>query len=291
MIAQKKYILSFFILFFAYIAIFFSYLNKLELMNIFGYRPLISVVVASYNYERFLPKTLDSILNQTYKKYEVIIVDDGSKDNSVELIKKYTKKYKNFHLYQHEGGINKGLPKTIEFAISKANGEYVAFLESDDYWREDKLEEVVSLIRKNRDAVIISNNAIPFGSIDNMQDINASKQYLLDVEKFLRSGRNVVNENIDSLFNFIPTFSAVVIKKDILQKLDFNPPIPAFLDLWIYKQILHNYPLYHSKEKTTFWRKHAQSFNSKNKQSSNYEKADVFIDELKKILSKKNIEK
>ena len=96
---KKKYIFAFVTLFLAYLIVFFLYWNKTNIRNFIGYKPFFSVVVASYNYERFLPQTLDSILAQTYKKYEVIIVDDGSKDNSVQLIKKYTEKYKNFHLY------------------------------------------------------------------------------------------------------------------------------------------------------------------------------------------------
>lgn len=285
---KKSYILSFVFLLFAYCVVFFFYWNKFNLKKIFVYNPLISVVVTSYNYEQYLPQTLDSILAQTYKKYEVVIVDDGSKDNSVQLIKNYTKKYKNFHLYQHEGGVNKGLPKTLEFAVKKTKGDYVAFLESDDYWREDKLEDIVSLIRKNRDAVIISNAIIPFGDATNTEAINISEVYLKANENEFKNEKNIVKLEIDSFYNPIPTFSAAVIKRDALKKINFNTPIPAFLDLWVYKQILHKYPLFHTKKTTTFWRKHEQSFNSLKKQEKNYEKSDVFIKELKEVLEKQS---
>lgn len=289
MLKKKKYILAFVLLFLSYFVVFFFYWNKFNLKNIFAYKPLFSVVVASYNYEHFLPQTLDSILAQKYKKYEVIIVDDGSKDNSIQLIKKYTDKYKNFHLYQHEGGINKGLPETIKLAVQKAKGDYIAFLESDDYWRNDKLEDIVSIIRKNRDAVIISNAVVPFGDEESANDINISVAYLGIVENMLKDEKNTVELEIDNFYNPIPTFSATVIKKEALKKLSFDTPIPAFLDLWIYKQLLHKYPLYHSKKTTTFWRKHQQSFNSVKKQSSNYEKSDIFVKKMMDILSDKNI--
>ena len=63
--------------------------------------PKISILVASYNYEQFIGETLDSLINQTYKNFEIIVVDDGSEDNSVKLIEEYVKKYPNVFLYRH----------------------------------------------------------------------------------------------------------------------------------------------------------------------------------------------
>ena len=127
-------------------------------LPLFAYRPLISVLVTSYNYEQYISQTLDSILKQTYKNYEVIIVDDGSTDNSISIINEYINKYKNFHLYQHKGHVNKGLPDSVKLGIEKSKGDYIAFLESDDYWIDDALLERVKMINKYPDAVIISNN-------------------------------------------------------------------------------------------------------------------------------------
>ena len=89
----------------------------------------VSIIVTSYNYEKYIGKTLQSIVNQTYKNYEVIIVDDGSCDNSVEIIRQFTEKYSNFHLYFHEGHKNKGLTESLKLGISKATSDYIAFLE------------------------------------------------------------------------------------------------------------------------------------------------------------------
>lgn len=93
---------------------------------------LISIITASYNYENYIKETIESVLNQTYTNWELIIVDDGSKDNSVEVIKSYCEKDSRIKLFQHEGGVNKGLAETIKLGISKAQGEWIAFLESDD---------------------------------------------------------------------------------------------------------------------------------------------------------------
>ena len=256
-----------------------NYKTKHGYSFFFGKRPLISVLVTSYNYGHYLRQTLDSILAQTYKKYEVIIVDDGSTDNSVELIKEYTQRYPNFHLYQHEGGVNKGLPASVKFGVEKAKGEYVAFLESDDHWHKAKLEKVAEMINKHPNAVIISNNVTAFA--EDTKIVWLAKSYINSINK------NISEENFiesDSLFNTIPTLSAVTIKTSNLVNLDFNPPISVFLDLWIYNQIFAKYPLYYLFDKLTYWRKHPDSFGYRAHEFN--EQNDDFIKKLKEITKK-----
>ena len=248
----------------------------------FGKRPLISVLVTSYNYEQFLRKTLDSILDQTYKKYEVIIVDDGSTDNSIELINEYTHRYPNFHLYQHEGGINKGFPVSVKFGVEKVKGEYVAFLESDDYWRKDKLEEVVKMINKYPDAVFISNGVFPFTD-DYDFNMLQTRVYLKDIMGLLEEKNTNILDTNNLLYSTIPTLSAVVMKKSVLINLDFNTPNAPFLDIWLYYQLIYKYPLYHIKKNLTFWRRHANSLS--NRLNENYN--GIFIEnEFKKLINK-----
>lgn len=232
-------------------------------------KPLISVVITSYNYAQYLPETFDSVLAQTYKDYEVIVVDDGSTDNSLQIIKNYADKYKNFYLYQHDGGINKGLIESMKLGIEKSKGVFIAFLESDDMWREDKLSEIVKIIKKNPDAVIISNGAIPFG--DDFFGIKETQIYLLDIERRLKE-KNIISPDEDILLNVIPTFSAVTIKTDVLKELDFNTPKTAVLDLWLYRQIYKNYPLYHTSKTLTKWRKHIKSYGATQNKDTEKEK-------------------
>jgi len=282
-----KYSISFSLLLVSYIlvsALYFEKFFKAEhgYSFFFGKRPLISVLVTSYNYEKYLPETLDSILAQTYKKYEVIIVDDGSKDNSVELIKKYTAKYPNFYLYQHKNGENRGLPASVKLGVEKAKGEYIAFLESDDLWHKNKLLEVVKIINKYPNVVIIANNVTPFG--DDVESVQQALIYPDFINKKLQE-KNFLENNID-LYSVISTMSAVTIKKEVLITLNFDTPMPALLDVWLYKQLLGVFPLYYISERLTLWRRHKHSFNNPKKQEQNKINIEIFFNELKKVIEK-----
>ncbi len=239
-------------------------------------RPIkFSIVVASYNYASYITQTLNSLLAQTYKNYEIIVVDDGSKDNSVKIIKKYAQKYKNIFLYQHPKKNNKGLSKTLQLGISKATGDFICFCESDDYWRSDHLEQIFHLITDFPKAKIISNN------VELFEDVNQEiLKHMQTIYNLLKSNVNYLNI-LELPINPIATFSAVCIKKDILKNCNFNSfIIPAWLDWWLWRQILINTPLYYIPEKITFFRIH-NSYNSK-------EKNAVYMHKIKKFLHQSN---
>ena len=232
--------------------------------------PKISVIVASYNYEKLIKETLDSLVAQTYKNFEVIIVDDGSTDNSIDVIKQYSQKHNNFFVYTHENGKNLGLCETIKLGIEKASGEYIAFCESDDIWTANHLSQKAKFIKKHKSSVIISNDLATFG--DNRPDY---QMYLQNIRKLLRVGRN--NINITKYkYNMIPTFSAVTIKKSVLQDLNFDSYIPAWTDWWLYRQILSKHPLYYINKKLTKYRLH-KSYNDLEQSSKQTQNIDVFL--------------
>lgn len=80
-------------------------------------QPLISVIVASYNYAKYIKETLDSLIRQTNKSFEVIVVDDGSRDQSLPIIEEYANRFKNIKLYTHPGNQNRGLAETVKLGI------------------------------------------------------------------------------------------------------------------------------------------------------------------------------
>ena len=102
--------------------------------------PRVSVIIPAYNRAHLIGETLESVLNQTFKDLEVIIVDDGSTDDTKSVVSRYNGPIK--YIYQS----NQGLPGARNTGISAANGEYIAFTDSDDLWISDKLQRQVDLL-------------------------------------------------------------------------------------------------------------------------------------------------
>lgn len=118
----------------------------------------ISVIVPVYNVEKYLDKCLTSLVNQTLNEIEIIIVNDGSTDNSINIIKKYEKKYKNIKAFNKKNG---GLSDARNFGLKKATGQYIAFLDSDDYITFDMYEKMYNKAKSgNFDIVVCDLNYI-----------------------------------------------------------------------------------------------------------------------------------
>ncbi|MBR6360586.1 MAG: glycosyltransferase family 2 protein, partial [Clostridia bacterium] len=113
---------------------------------------LISIIMAAYNAEKTIGFAIDSVLCQTYKNFELIIVNDCSKDNTEEIIKSYSEKDSRVKLISNEK--NLGVSLTRLEALKICSGEWIAILDSDDAWMPDKLEKQIELQRsKNADVV------------------------------------------------------------------------------------------------------------------------------------------
>ena len=122
---------------------------------------LVSVVIPLYNKEKYIFQTLQSVMNQTYKSLECIIVDDGSTDNSVEIARKFiTDNELPWRLISQE---NSGQTKARNHGIHQARGEFIAFLDSDDLWPETKIELQVDAIENNPDSVLVLCSYAIFG--------------------------------------------------------------------------------------------------------------------------------
>lgn len=112
----------------------------------------ISVIIPVYNVEKFIEKCLDSVLEQTFKEYEIIVVNDGSTDKSQGIIQKYVENYSGIVFgYEKENG---GLSDARNYGIEKAKGKYITFLDSDDYLDKDYLEVLYAAAEKNKSDMI-----------------------------------------------------------------------------------------------------------------------------------------
>lgn len=107
---------------------------------------LVSVIMPAYNAAKYITESIESVLNQTYQNWELIIIDDGSKDNTAEIIGKYTDQRIKF--YKNE--TNLGVSATRNKAIQIAQGSWTAFLDSDDKWAEKKLERQLKFAEQKK---------------------------------------------------------------------------------------------------------------------------------------------
>jgi len=135
---------------------------------------VISIIIPVYNSEKYLEECLRSIYNQTYKNVEIIIINDGSTDNSDEIVNRYKNKFLKFQYYSQK---NKGASDARNLGVEKANGEFLMFIDSDDYIEENTLELMYKKITQNNaDMVIIGHKKI-------YNQEKKIEKYLFDVEE------------------------------------------------------------------------------------------------------------
>ena len=131
---------------------------------------MVSVIIPVYNVEKYLSRCLDSIINQTYRDLQIICINDGSTDNSIQILKKYAAIDNRIVIVNQE---NKGLSEARNAGLDIANGEYVSFIDSDDWIDLDYYEVLVDLIEKNDADIVMAGMRWVF---DNRITKNKTKQ-------------------------------------------------------------------------------------------------------------------
>lgn len=190
----------------------------------------VSVIVPVYNVEKYLNRCLNSLVKQTLKDIEIIVVNDGSPDNSSDIILKYVKKYKNVVYYNKENG---GLSDARNFGIEHANGEYIAFVDSDDYVDKDMLKKLYNkasssnfdIVCCNFDYVDDNGNFIKYGNSKVINDLNGDsiRRCMLDIyptawnklykkelfENGIRFKKGVWYEDVEFLYRLFPYVKSI----------------------------------------------------------------------------------
>lgn len=166
---------------------------------------LISIITPVYNAQKYLNRTLQSVFDQTEGKFEIVLVDDCSKDDSAEIIRQLQRDHPEIVYHRQEK--NMGAAVARNTALELANGRYVAFLDSDDIWKPEKTAKQMALMREK-------NAAFTFTAIE-----------MIDEEDNLKKEKRKVKEQVDYNFllhnTMIPTSSVIV---DRTQVGDFRMP-------------------------------------------------------------------
>lgn len=186
----------------------------------------VSVIVPVYNVEEYLARCLDSLVNQSLKDIEIIVVNDGSPDNSQKIIDNYCKKYKNIKSFIKENG---GLSDARNFGIEKAQGEYIAFLDSDDYVTIDMYMEMYNKAKLgNFDMVVcdlnyVYDDKIIKASCNIKKDTNNIKDVMLNIypaawnkifkrnlmDKGIRFKKGVWFEDVEFIYRLLPYINTI----------------------------------------------------------------------------------
>jgi glycosyltransferase involved in cell wall biosynthesis len=228
--------------------------------------PKVSVIVASYNYAKYIVDTLNSILNQDFKDFEIIVVDDGSTDNSLQVIQKFVDSDPRVKLYTHLENKNQGLLKTLQLGLEKSQGEWIAFLESDDMWKSTCLSKRMAALAKSNWTCGWAFNAtlslvMPGASAD---WFNSYVPRIMEKAKSLATPDGAVDLSEPILYeNLVPTFSSAMVRRDLLMSCHFDCKVPRWLDWYLWIQMSQKSKAAIVPEGLTLWRLHADSWNNR----------------------------
>lgn len=170
--------------------------------------PKLSVLVPCYNVERYLDECLSSIVNQTFTDMEIICINDGSKDGTLDIIKKYAKKDKRIVIIDKE---NEGYGKSMNRGLDAANGEYIGIVESDD-WIDKNMYEVLITAAEQNDVDVVKANFFEYTTFNGVK--NKKRDLLPEWD----CGVPFCPQEKTSIFFVQPSIWSAVYKRDFLEK-------------------------------------------------------------------------
>jgi glycosyltransferase involved in cell wall biosynthesis len=183
--------------------------------------PEVSVIIPTYNRSDLLSRAIRSVLNQTYRNFELIIVDDGSTDNTKQIVGEYQKKDKRIiYIWEKNSG---GPAKPKNTGIQNSKGKYIAFLDDDDEWLSKKLEKQIKLFKiSDKNLGFIGCNAIIINELD---------KKICDCHKVMnKKNKRAFNSLLED--NIIHSASSIIVKKKVLNNVGFFDENFKYADDW-----------------------------------------------------------
>ena len=223
--------------------------------------PLVSVIIIFLNAESFIEEAIDSVVTQTYSHWELLLVDDGSRDSSTEIAQRYVSKYLDRVRYlQHPEHSNRGMAASRNLGIQYARGEYVAFLDADDVWLPHKLEEQVSILETVPEAGMLYGETLYWYSwTKDPHDLGRDFVPPLGVQ----SNTLVRPPKLLPLFlrgiAAVPCTCSILVRRSVIDEigvLDENGPKNIYEDQAFYAMVCLNTPVYVSSACWDLYRQH-----------------------------------
>ena len=186
-------------------------------------KPLISVLICVYNEEDEIKDCINSIFNQTLQEFEIIIIDDGSKDNTAEIIKKIKDKRIKYYYKKNEG-----LTKALNYGLKFCRGDFIARLDADNRCVKKRFEKQINFFKKNPDFVLVGGLAKKIIAKNNKK-ISEKISYL-SIEKQLMIGPAIPH-------------SSIMVKSNILKKEKYNEKFRTSQDYELYVRLASKYKI------------------------------------------------
>lgn len=176
--------------------------------------PQLSVILPVYNAGNYLSACLDSIVSQTYSNFEVIAIDDGSTDNSVELLREFAHTYPNIKIARNKE--NRGIGYTVNKALSKAKGQFIARMDADDAMLPERLEKQIKYLQQNPETVLVGGQCLVIDEDGNTTGTKQNPQAHSDIYKKMFTTMSVQNPTV--MIN-----TALVPKKALVHDNSLHP--------------------------------------------------------------------
>jgi len=189
---------------------------------------LVSVVIPMYNAEKYISETINSVLSQTYTHFEIIVVNNCSTDSGVDVVNSIKdSRVKLISLEKNTGG--PAIPRNV--GIKNSKGKYIAFLDSDDVWMDNKLEIELKLLEKNKDVDFVCSNAITIDADSKKIGLFHNKR-IYKILKYFMTKRNIL------LYSNFIVISSVMIRSDKVIMFRDDSKLIAIEDWLFYIDLL-----------------------------------------------------
>lgn len=226
-------------------------------------QPLVSAIIIFWNGEKYLEEAIESIIAQSYQNWELLLADDGSTDGSTKIAQSYSEKYVGKIKYlEHPGHVNRGMSATRNLGIKHAKGEYIGFLDADDVWLPDKLEQQINIFKQNPNCGLVYGRTEIWHSWTKKPE-DQDKDYFLELGVKPESVINPPKIFLLLLENKVqsPTTCNVLIKKNVFDKAglfqeDFKG---MFEDMAFFSKACLWFPIYVSDQCWARYRQHDES--------------------------------